>query len=341
MFTEKTQFINKTTTMIEYTPCIENKSGKGGEKQMGRKWKWNKRKWRLPVLKLRFRIPLYAAAIVFAGLSFFQVGTGAFSPLGEIMIYVCAAGTVFMACVYIGPDIKAVNTAAHEWMEYLADRYQRIRRFLRDYRFRTFITTSVGLLINIAFAIFNGCIGFISRSPWYITLAVYYFSLSCMRFWTVNYERRIPDREASAGIQEKEIRIYKGNSICLIFLTIVLGGMVILTIHSYGGRQYPGTVIYIVALYTFIKVPLAVCNWLRTAKMKTPLLVTIRSIGYADACVSILSLQTAMFAAFGDMEAKDIQALMNGITGGILCMLVLGMGIYGVHKANQMKIREE
>lgn len=71
--------------------------------------------------------------------------------------------------------------------------------------------------------------------------------------------------------------------------------------------------------------------------MKTPLLVTIRSIGYADACVSILSLQTAMFAAFGDMEVKNSQALMNGITGVILCMLVLGMGIYGIHKADKMK----
>lgn len=153
----------------------------------------------------------------------------------------------------------------------------------------------------------------------------------------MNYGRQTSDRETSAGAQEKEIRIYMVSSINLILLTIVLAGMVILTMHSYGGRQYPGITIYIVALYTFIKVPLAVCNWLRTAKMKTPLLVTIRSIGYADACVSILSLQTAMFASFGDMEVKEVQILMNGITGVILCILVLGMGIYGVYKANKMR----
>ena len=77
--------------------------------------------------------------------------------------------------------------------------------------------------------------------------------------------------------------------------------------------------------------------------MKTPLLVAVRSIGYADACVCVLALQTAMFASFGNMEIKDSQLLMNGITGVILCMLVLGMGIYGVNRANKMKTqnREE
>lgn len=228
---------------------------------------------------------------------------------------ICTAGTVFTACFCMIPDIKAIYTVFSEGIDSLANRYQRIRRFIKDYRFRTFITTSVGLLINVGFAVFNGSIGFTSRSRWYLTLAVYYFSLSCMRFRTVKYERRGSDRGACAGTQEKEIQIYKACSISLILLTIVLGGMVILTMHSYGGLQYPGTIIYIVALYTFIKVPLALYNWLRTAKMKTPLLVTIRSIVYADACVSVLSLQTAMFAAFGDMEVKNLQALMNGITG--------------------------
>ncbi len=61
------------------------------------------------------------------------------------------------------------------------------------------------------------------------------------------------------------------------------------------------------------------------------------SIGYADACVSILSLQTAMFPSFGDIEINKMQTMMNKITGVILCMLVLEMGIYGVHKANKMK----
>ena len=310
---------------------------------MRHKWKWNKNRWRLPALKLRFRLSLYAAAMVFAGVSFFQVGTGKIFKLGEIAIYVCAAVTLFVACFYIGSDIKAINTSIHEWLEQLAERSRRLRPYIRDYRFRTFITTSVGLLINVAFAVFNGSIGFISRSPWYITLAVYYFSLSCMRFWAVNHERRTSTRDVSFETRETEIRIYKGSSISLIFLTIVLGGMVILTIHYYGDRQYPGATIYIVALYTFIKVPLAVRNLIKTTKMKTPLLVAVRSIGYADACVCVLALQTAMFASFGNMEIKDSQLLMNGITGVILCMLVLGMGIYGVNRANKMKTqnREE
>ena len=154
----------------------------------------------------------------------------------------------------------------------------------------------------------------------------------------MNYERRTSGRQVSAGSQEKEIRIYKAGSIYMILLTVILGGMVILTVHSQGGSHYPGVTIYVAAIYTFIKVPLAARNWIKTTKMETPLLITIRSIGYADACVSVLSLQTAMFSSFSNMGVKDSRILMNGITGVVVCLMVLGMGIYGVHKARKMEI---
>lgn len=307
---------------------------------------WDKlknRKWRSPILKVWIRILLYIAAILFAALSFWQIETGQFSKEEEFVLYVCAAGTTFPSCLYIVMDMKSVRNMFTHGVDRLAKRYRAVKYFLEDYRFRTFTTAAAGLLLNIAFAAFHGIIGLMSRSPWYGTLAVYYLFLSIMRAWTVRYERKLSGSGNPPSSLQKEIQIYKVCSMNIILLTVVLGGMVILMVHSAGGRHYPGMTIYIVALYTFIKVPLAVRNLIKTTKMKTPLLVAIRSIGYADACVSVLSLQTAMFASFGNMEIRESRALMNGITGVVVCLMVSGMGIYGVCTANKMKMqnREE
>ena len=71
-------------------------------------------------------------------------------------------------------------------------------------------------------------------------------------------------------------------------------------------------------------------------KRKSPLLSITRRIGYIDACVSILTLQTAMFASFADGEEELIK-LMNGITGTVVCVMVLGLGIQGIYSSRKEK----
>lgn len=110
----------------------------------------------------------------------------------------------------------------------------------------------------------------------------------------------------------------------------------ILMVCEEEGKSYPGFLIYAVAAYTFYKIILSIINLVKVRKFKSPLLMAIRDIGYIDACVSVLSLQTAMFASFGSEQESFIK-LMNGATGSVVCLLVLGIGIYSVRQANKMK----
>lgn len=96
---------------------------------------------------------------------------------------------------------------------------------------------------------------------------------------------------------------------------------------QFGGKEYPGIVIYAVASYTFCKIIFAVINVFRARKKRALSLMIIRDIGYVDACVSILSLQTAMVAQFGGGE-EAFARMMNGITGTAVCLMILGLGIY-------------
>ncbi len=64
----------------------------------------------------------------------------------------------------------------------------------------------------------------------------------------------------------------------------------------------------------------------------------IRNIGFADALVSILSLQTAMFASFGG--DNEFIRPMNAATGTVVCLMILIMGIRMIRMAAKEKKTE-
>lgn len=201
-----------------------------------------------------------------------------------------------------------------------------------------------GLILNIVFVVFNGFIGIQSRSAWYVTLAVFHGLLSLMRFAAIRYERRGSDLRQTKEMAEEELSVYRYCGILLIIKTIALAGAVVLLVHSEGGKTYPGCTIFVVALYTFYKIIAAVIHVVKAEKLKSPLLMAIRSIGYVNACVSLLFLQTAMFASFGKGMA-EFEVRMNAITGTAVCVMALAVGIHCVISAakirQQLKEKEE
>ena len=72
-------------------------------------------------------------------------------------------------------------------------------------------------------------------------------------------------------------------------------------------------------------------NLIQAKRYQNPVISILRDIGYADALVSLLTLQTALFTAFGQDNAALIP-VMNGITGSVICMAVLVLGIYMIYK---------
>lgn len=282
------------------------------------------RKPKIPALKLGCRLLLYGAAICFSALSLMDVVWELFPFAVEVLIYVLAALFLAAACCYLTMDLRG---GIKESLRPGIERNPFAKRIVSDYRYRTVLFAVPGLILNIVFAVFNGYIGIRSHSAWYVTLAVFNGLLSLMRFVAVRYERRGlkwgQTRERMSG----EISVYRYCGILLIIMTIALAGAVVLLIHSEGGKTYPGYTIFLVAMYTFYKIISAVINMVRAGKMKSPLLMAIRSIGYVNACVSLLFLQTAMFASFGEGIVEQ-EVRMNGMTGVAVCMMSLAVGIH-------------
>lgn len=201
-------------------------------------------------------------------------------------------------------------------------------------RLRMILFAVPGTAGNIIFALMNGGTGLLSHSAWFGSLAAYYILLSIMRVRIVWQERKLGKLDQQERM-ENEIRIYRKNSILFLFMTVVMAGMVILLLNSQGGKEYPGFTIYAAALYMFYKMGAAIVHLIKERNRKSPMLMILRKVGYIDACVSMLTLQTAMFAAFGGERWFVIY--MNGISGTVVCLMILGFGIQGIHSSGRMQ----
>lgn len=280
----------------------------------------------MPSLRLRYRIILYFVTMICITLALLQAALACFPYLAGILFYVLAAVTLTVSICYITRHIRQ-NIREIIKPAIAANPYT--NKVTTDYRWRTILFAVPGMVSNIIFALFNGVIGIASRSAWFGTLAAYYILLSVMRVGVVRQEREIAVIKDKEEHMSRELSVYRRNSILFIFMAVVLAGAVILLLNAQGGKNYPGLTIYAVATYTFYKIIMSTIQVIKVGKRKSPILSITRRIGYIDACVSILTLQTAMFASFADGEEGLIKC-MNGMTGAVLCLMVLGLGIQGI-----------
>ena len=163
--------------------------------------------------------------------------------------------------------------------------------------------------------------------------------LAALLFWS--WKNRPPEAEqvqaGTASVQDiynsvtisGTVEAADSTALCPAQTAVVLAGAAVLLVNSEGGKSYPGYAIYAVAAYTFYKIIMSTIQVLKVGKRKSPLLTITRRIGYIDACVSILTLQTAMFASFASGQ-EDFMLMMNAATGAVVCMMVLGLGIQGL-----------
>lgn len=280
----------------------------------------------IPPMRLWHRIVLYLLTAVCVALSLIEVTFQCFPYAAGMLFYVLAAVMLTVSCYYfivnIRRDIREIIKPA-----IAANRYTNM--VAEDYRLRTILFAVPGMMSNIIFAVFNGVVAVTSRSAWLGTLAAYYILLSLMRSGVVTQERRLSRIRDEKERMRKELRVYRRNSVMFLFLAVVLAGAAVLLVNSEGGKSYPGYAIYAAAAYTFYKIIMSTIQVLKVGKRKSPLLTITRRIGYIDACVSILTLQTAMFASFASGQ-EDFMLLMNAATGAVVCMMVLGLGIQGL-----------
>lgn len=208
-------------------------------------------------------------------------------------------------------------------------------RLLDDAAFRAEMSIYPSLGINLFYAAFKLITGILYGSVWLITLAVYYVLLAVMRFLVLTSARK----RSKGATQVDEFRHYRLCGVLLAVINLALSGMVLFLVRQEGSYDYPGVLIYVMAMYAFYAVITAVINIIKFKKHGSPTLSAAKAINLTAALVSMLALETAMLSQFGGEGDMLLRQVMLSVSGGVICALVFGMAVYMiVHATKQIKI---
>lgn len=200
-------------------------------------------------------------------------------------------------------------------------------RYFSDIAYRTKLSLYLALGVNLLYSAVKLMTGILYASFWFASVAVYYMVLSVARFLLL--------RQLRSGQQDmkKAFLEYRFCGGLLLALNIALIGMVILMVADGKSYEYPGFLIYAAAAYAFYSLTVAIISAVRFRRLNDPILSAAKAINLTTALVSILSLQTAMFAAFGTENVDP--RLFNALTGGGVCLIISGMAAFMILRANK------
>lgn len=200
-------------------------------------------------------------------------------------------------------------------------------------------TAAVSFLINLLYALYNGGLGIVNRSLWFVTMCAYYTILSAMRFCAVLCSRK----RNSPASSDMTYFVMKLSGVLLAVLSFVLTGVVYISLSENIAAKYDTVIMITIATYTFYKITRTVIRAIKQKKNPSPLFAVIRTIGCADVAVSVLTLQRSMLASFGEMADTKAHT-MNILTGAAVCLFVLSLGIAlilrGIKTSDRQKRKE-
>ena len=176
------------------------------------------------------------------------------------------------------------------------------------------------LAFNVAYALGNIVMGFLTHSWWFITVGAYYAVLTVTRYSVLQITRK------ASGNYDTEFFARRITGILLVVLSFCIVGVNILSAIKDRGTDFHEIVMITIATYTFTKITIAIIGMVKAKHSASPVLKTFRNISLSDACVSIYTMQRSMLVSFPGMEAEEI-LLLNIFTGTAVWIVVLLLGI--------------
>ena len=99
--------------------------------------------------------------------------------------------------------------------------------------------------------------------------------------------------------------------------------------------------IYVMAMFTFYSTICAIVDIVKYRKLGSPILSTGKIVGLSAALVSMLNLETAMFAQFGGDMPLESQQLMIILTGAGVSIVVVTLSVILIVTATKAIRREK
>jgi len=204
-------------------------------------------------------------------------------------------------------------------------------RYMTDRVFRTNISLSISFVISMLYVGINLWSWHMLKSYWFMVLAVYYSVMAVMRFLLVRYVR-------IQKIGTSILGEWKRSRVCayiLLLINLSLSSAVLMILYQSKGYDYPGIMIYVMALYTFYSTIHAIVDIVKYHKLRSPVMSTAKIVSLSGSLVSMLNLETAMFAQFGADMSMENQRSFIILTGAGVSITVVTLSVILIVNANK------
>lgn len=246
--------------------------------------------------------------------------------------YVLAFYTLCVACIFCVTALpgKLSRLRAKLAATPLASRYA------ADPAFRVRSTMYLPLYINLAYIAIHLFSWYRNRSWWFAVLAGYYLILALMWALLAGYVRGNDLGTSLLG----EWKRARSCACLLLVVNLSLSGAVLMILFRHKGYDYPGLLIYVMAMYTFYSTIHAVVDIVKYRAFESPVMSTAKIVSLCAALVSMLNLETAMFAQFGAELAEQSQRIFIILTGAGVSISVVTLSLILIVRATK-EIRRE
>lgn len=278
------------------------------------------------------------STVALVALSLVAVAKGWTNPL----IY----GVFGLTAVVFGYCVFLVVCRFPSWKRSAKGKMQKnafLDRLLNDYPYRTRVFAVCSLVGNVAYAAFEVALCLVTGLLWFIALGVYYALLALLRYGVTVGHGRKARQETEEGKARRELLTYRFCGGLLLFLALAMSVLIVFMVRDGRGFEYAGLTIFAAAAYTFFRVVSSIFNLVKARRYQSPVIQAARNINLAGAAMSLLGLQTAMFAAFGGEMSAGTVSMMNALTGAGVCCLTAVLGVLMLVGANKKlaRIKEE
>lgn len=235
---------------------------------------------------------------------------------------------LMVVVIYLKNNIKRY---LKYWVYFSYRRKKNVRKFIRNYSYRTIITSIFPTIFSIAYGIFNTVLAVKTKSQWLGSIGAYYLILALTRSNNIYANYKISLLEDKKEKINQQLHLYRNNGFFLIVLNISFGAAVFQMLFDKQGYPIIGYFIYIALFYTLYKIYRTISHIYRAKNNHNFGVQCVRNLNFVDALVALVGLQTSLFISFGN--GYDA-AIPNAITGFIVVFFIIALGVYMVIKSN-------
>ena len=204
-----------------------------------------------------------------------------------------------------------------------------LNKLIKDYGFRSKIVVIFILLLSIGFMIYNITLSFVNEARWNWVMGLYYFII------TILYGLIVFRIYAKAESIQKDIYTYIYSGVGLLIVPAAITWAEVELLSNNFNIYYGEFFIYIVALFAFIKVGVAIGNMKVSSKYSDYTVKAIKAVNFIDALVTLMILQQTLLDTFGN----DLE--VSFASHGIFCIVInsvsIALGISMIYKGIKAK----